>query len=68
MYSLIKHQGIKKFLLSEMPALGVSFLIAETVYKFGSFLAECSAFLLTWYVCSYLFNKLLPEKNHRTFN
>jgi len=62
MYSIMKYQGVKKFLVSEMPALGISLLIAETVYKFGSFLLECSAFLVTWYVTSYLFNKLISGK------
>ena len=62
MYSIIKYQGVKKFLVSEMPALGISLLISETIYKFGSFLLECSAFLVTWYVSSYLLNKLLSGK------
>ena len=62
MYSIMKYQGVRKFLVSEMPALGISLLISETVYKFGSFLLECSAFLVTWYVSSYLFNKLLSGK------
>jgi hypothetical protein len=33
-----------------MPVLLVSFVIAETFYKFHSFTLECSAFLATWYV------------------
>ena len=62
MYSIMKYQGVKRFLVSEMPALGISLLISETVYKFGSFLLECSAFLVTWYVASYFFNKLIGGK------
>jgi len=62
MYSIMKYQGVKKFLVSEMPALGISLLISETIYKFGSFLLECSAFLVTWYISSYLFNKLIAGK------
>ncbi len=62
MYSIVKYQGVKKFLVSEMPALGISLLISETIYKFGSFLLECSAFLVTWYISSYLFNKLISGK------
>jgi hypothetical protein len=58
----MKYQGVKKFLVYEMPALGISLLVAETMYKFGSFLLECSAFLVTWYVSSYLFNKLFSGK------
>jgi len=58
----MKYQGVKRFLVSEMPALGISLLISETVYKFGSFLLECSAFLVTWYVASYFFNKLIAGK------
>jgi hypothetical protein len=37
-------------LLEQVPALGLSFIIAELFYKFHSFTLECMAFLGTWYV------------------
>jgi len=62
MYTLIKFQGVKKFLITEMPALGTSLLISEGLYKFGSFILECSAFLITWYGVSFLISKLAAKK------
>jgi hypothetical protein len=62
MYTILKYQGVKKFLVSEMPALAISLIISEGLYKFGSFLLECSAFLITWYVSSFLFNKIISGK------
>ncbi len=58
MYSFIKNLGFKRFLIMEMPALGVSLAISEMAYKFGSFLLECGAFLTTWYLISLLANGL----------
>jgi hypothetical protein len=52
MYSLIKTLGLKKSLIREVPSLGLSLVIAEEAYKFGSFLLECGAFLTTWYLIS----------------
>ena len=34
----------------EVPALASALVIAETCYKFHSFLLEASAFLATWWV------------------
>jgi hypothetical protein len=59
MYTLLKLQGVKKFFITEMPALSISLLISEGIYKFGSFLLECTAFLATWYAFSFLFNHIL---------
>ena len=52
MYGFIKSLGVKRFLISEMPALGLSLLVSELAYKFGSFILECGAFLTTWYFFS----------------
>jgi hypothetical protein len=62
MYTILKYQGVKKFLVTEMPPLVISLLISEGLYKFGSFILECSAFLATWYVSSFLLNKFLYGK------
>jgi hypothetical protein len=57
MYQLLKLINSKQ-LLSEVPAFGVSLIISETVFKFGSFTLETIAFLSTWYVLGLLVNKL----------
>ncbi|GAA4727775.1 hypothetical protein [Flavisolibacter ginsenosidimutans] len=64
MFSLIKTIGLKKLLATETPSFLLSLILAETAYKFGSFVLECLAFLVTWGFISYLFNVLLsPRKN-----
>jgi hypothetical protein len=40
---------MRRLLLEQLPALLVSFIIAEVFYKFHSFTLECLAFLATWY-------------------
>ena len=65
MFSLIKTIGLKKLLATEAPAFLLSLALAETAYKFGSFILECLAFLVTWCVVSYLINTVLaPRKDH----
>jgi len=63
MYTIVKYQGVKKFITTEAPALGTSLLISEGLYKFGSFILECSAFLITWYGLSFLINKFAAKKH-----
>lgn len=50
MYTLIRSLPLRQLLLEQVPALGLSFIIAELFYKFHSFTLECMAFLGTWYV------------------
>jgi hypothetical protein len=50
MYTLIRSIPVRQLLLEQIPALGLSFIIAELFYKFHSFTLECLAFLGTWYV------------------
>ena len=50
MHTLIRMVPLRRLLLEQLPALGASFIIAEVLYKFGSFTLECLAFLATWYV------------------
>ena len=54
MYTLIRLIPVKRLLLEQAPALGVSFAIAESYYKFHSFTLECLAFLATWCVADAL--------------
>jgi len=55
MYTLIRLIPLRQLLLEQLPALAVSFVIAETFYKFHSFAVECVAFLLTWYAVDGIF-------------
>lgn len=55
MYTLLKNAEAKKVITSEALPLGLSLLIAEYLFKFGSFLLEGLAFLATWYLVSFLF-------------
>lgn len=48
MYSLMRLLPLRRLLLEQVPALAVSFVIAEVCYKFHSFTLECLAFLATW--------------------
>ncbi len=61
MYTLIKNLGVKKVLIAEVPALGSSLIIAEAFYKFGSFILECTAFLATWYLISFIVNAVFTK-------
>jgi hypothetical protein len=58
MYTLIRSLPVRRLLLEQAPALGVSFAIAETFYKFHSFTVECLAFLATWYVADAMIQPL----------
>jgi hypothetical protein len=65
MYHAVKSQAIGKLLVVEGPALIVSIAIANTFYKFGSFLLELLAFLPTWFVVSLIISSLLGRLQMR---
>ena len=50
MHKLIASMSIREILFEQLPALAISFIVAELFYKFHSFTLECLAFLATWYV------------------
>ncbi len=50
MYTLIRTLPARELLLGQLPALALALVVAELYYKFGSFLLESIAFLLTWCV------------------
>ena len=58
MHQMIRSNSVKHLLACEAPALILALVIAELVYKFGSFTLECLAFLPTWYVLSFLLGRL----------
>jgi hypothetical protein len=49
MFSLLREVPLRRLLLEQTPAFSVSFLIADSYYKLGSFGLELIAFLATWF-------------------
>lgn len=49
MYTLMRAVPKAQLILEHAPALGISLVIAELFYKFGSFTLECVCFLATWF-------------------
>ena len=62
MYSLLSRFPLAEVASRELPALGISLVIAEVFYKFHSFTLECVAFLATWYGMSWLFDRTIVAK------
>lgn len=58
MFSIIEKSGLIPFVKKEAFPLLFSLLLAEFLFKFGSFVLECSAFLITWYLIGSLMNWL----------
>lgn len=54
MYTLIRSAGVRHALRNEALPLLLAFGVAETFYKFHSFMLETGAFLLTWWVVSFI--------------
>jgi hypothetical protein len=50
MYTLIRSLTWLRFATEQLPALFVSIVLAESFYRFHSFVLECGAFLLTWFL------------------
>jgi len=50
MFTLIRMLSWRELLVARLPAFLAALVIAETFYKFRSFLLETAAFLVTWYV------------------
>jgi hypothetical protein len=54
MYTLVRNSGLQRALRDEAVPLLLSFVVAESFYKFHSFALETGAFLLTWLLVSYV--------------
>ena len=59
MFTLIRNLTVRQFLLTQLPVLALSVLIAELFYKFHSFTLESIAFLCTWFVLDWLANRII---------
>lgn len=64
MYNLIRAVSTKQLLTQEAPAIFGSFIVAELFYKFHSFTLECLAFLATWFVLSWIAERLVQSFKH----
>jgi riboflavin biosynthesis pyrimidine reductase len=69
MLRLIRSLTVRQILTEQVPALAGAAILAERFYKFHSFLLECGAFLMTWFVldaviqaCGYLLMKARPHR------
>ena len=62
MYSIIKKLSKEEIVLNMLPSLTLSFILAGSFYKFGSFSLELVAFLATWYYSSQLISILMDKE------
>ncbi len=62
MFTLVKTLGVPEVLKREFVPFAVAFLAAEFFYKFHSFALECGAFLLTWWIFSFIQSLLFGEQ------
>jgi hypothetical protein len=61
MFSLIKDLGLLVAAKQEAVPFLISFAIAEFFFKFKSFALECLAFLVVWFVLSFLQSLVFPH-------
>ncbi len=54
MYELVRSLSTRELFARQAPVLIGSLAIAEFFYKFGSFLLEAVAFLVTWFLLDVL--------------
>jgi hypothetical protein len=62
MFTLVRTLGFPETLKREFVPFAVAFLIAEFFFKFHSFALECGAFLLTWWVLSFVQSMVLGRQ------
>ena len=65
MYMLIQNLGLREWLVRQSPVLVGSLAIAEIFYKFGSFLLEAVAFLMTWFFLDALTEFVLGRRGKK---
>lgn len=66
MFELIRVLSGQELVRHQVPALGASWLIAELLYKFGSFSLELLAFLATWFVIDAVLHLVVPRRETRS--
>lgn len=68
MYSLLHKLGLYQFVKREGIPFSIALIITELLYKFGSFILEVSAFLITWYIAGALVSFFRSGKKDDFFN
>ena len=61
MFSLIKDLGLRIAVKQEAVPFLIAFAIAEFFFKFKSFALECLAFLVVWFVLSFIQSLVFPH-------
>jgi hypothetical protein len=61
-YELIRMLGWNRLAIEQLPPFFASFVLAELFYKFHSFVLECAAFLLTWFLLDALWRVVGPHR------
>jgi hypothetical protein len=59
MYTYLRSQGFRTFMVAEAPYFLIAFLIANFFYKWRSFGLELIGFMVTWYVLSAVGNAVV---------
>ncbi len=54
MYTMVAERPVSELLTQRLPALVGAMLVAESFYRLHSFLFECMAFLVTWFVLDWV--------------
>ncbi|MGA0611704.1 hypothetical protein [Caldimonas sp. KR1-144] len=66
MFTLCRLLPMRRLLGDQLPALALSWLLAELFYKFHSFSLETAAFLATWFALDALIQGLRRLAGHAT--
>lgn len=65
MYTFLRSQGFKSFMVAEAPYFFIAFLIANFLYKWRSFGLELIGFMVTWVVLSAIGNWIVEAIRKR---
>jgi len=65
MFSLIKDLGVRIAVKQEAIPFLIAFGVAEFFFKFKSFALECIAFLVVWFVLSFLQSLVFPHSKEQ---
>lgn len=68
MFTMLREIPTQRLLMEQLPAFTISFVFANTFYKFGSFGIELFAFLGTWFAIDALiqFGRKLVKGGRQT--
>ena len=61
MFSLVKDLGLQVAVKQEAVPFVIAFVIAEFFFRFKSFTLECLAFLVVWFLLSFVQSMIFPR-------